>query len=414
MTPDDVQAISDWLIDEALAGTDLETLSVGYIERLRNAGLPVDRAHLGFSSLHPRFEARTLQWSPETGLEQINVVFGEDTNNEDWLNSPFRALVEEKTDRMRFSLETNDPMPYPVLDDLRGQGFTDYIARGQRFSAKHGIREKNDGMVTSIATRHPGGFPEDGIAASERLYSRFALAVKLTNRQETALNVLNAFLGNDPGRRVLDGRIHLGDADMIPSVVYFLDLQGSTPLAETLGPEQFLGVLNKFFEAAAQPILDHGGDILRYIGDAALAVFPIDGGGAGHGRRTYPPAEACQRALSAVADGLARMPHLNADLEAAGLPAIRFTAGLHVGDVLFANIGVPDRVEFSVIGPAANTAARVQAQAKALGETVLVTGAFTQHAPDGGDGQPWRDLGRFDLRGVAEPLALYAPPDHPV
>jgi adenylate cyclase len=413
MTPDAVQAISDWLINEALHGTRIEDLGFGYVQRLRAAGVPIDRAHLGFSSLHPRFEARTLQWAPETGLIETRIPYGSDAASDEWRNSPFRALAEEETDRMAFRLDGDAPLPYPILEDLRAEGFTEYFARGQRFSDRHGVRARNDGMVTSIATRAPGGFPPDTMEAMGRLHPRFALAVKMANRQETAQNVLNAFLGEDPGGRVLDGRIHLGDADMIPSVIYFLDMRGSTPLAEALGPERFLGVLNRFFQAAAQPVLDHGGDVLRYIGDAALAVFPIEGAGGDHGRRAYSPDDACRRALSAVADGLSAIETLNTDLAREDLPAVGFTAGLHVGDVLFANIGVPDRVEFTVIGPAANAAARVQAKAKEAGERVLVTEAFTTHVSDCGDGRAWRRVGRFHLRGVTEALTLFGAPEDP-
>jgi len=405
MPSDAIQEISDWVIDQALENLDIESLLIGFCERVHARITPIDRCQVGFSSLHPMFTARTLNWRPGQPLEINNITFSEEAG-EDFLHSPVKPIIDRLVDDVRHRLDRSENVDaFPLLVDLQNQDFTDYIALGRMFSRQMSDNATPNGMVASFATREKHGFSDPCIAALRRLFPRLAVAVKVAQGRETAENIVNAFMGKDPGRRVLDGHIRLGDADLIPSVIYFLDLQGSTMLAEQLGPMAFLGILNRFFEAAAQPILDNGGHILRYIGDSALAAFPIQAKGSEqHGRQVYPPIDACTRALEAVRQGQANVAALNTQLIAEGNPAVSFTVGLHLGDVLFANIGVPERVEFTVIGPAANTAARIQSHAKSIHQQVLVSQAIADVLQI-----DWIDHGTQSLRGVATPIRLFSP-----
>ena len=228
----------------------------------------------------------------------------------------------------------------------------------------------------------PVGFSERDVQALTRIQTRLAVTCKMTIKEQLARNVLSAYLGPGAGRQVLNGRIKRGDGEQIHAVIWFSDLRKSTELAESMPLDAFLGVLNDFFEAVAGSVLDHGGEVLRFIGDAALAIFPITD----IPQDCDPPScpctpGACEQALAAARDAVARMKALNARREDSGQDALGFGIALHVGDVMFGNIGTPGRVEFSVTGPAANMAARIESMCKTLGRPLVVFRCLCRHPP---------------------------------
>jgi adenylate cyclase len=188
-------------------------------------------------------------------------------------------------------------------------------------------------------------------------------------------------------------------------VIWFSDLRGSTRLADRMPRQAFLHLLNDYFECMAGAVLDHGGEVLRFIGDAALAIFPI-------GTITARPQDcpehirACETAIEAARDAVRRVAAVNAEREACGDRTIGFGIGLHLGEVLYGNIGTPQRLEFSVVGAAANEAARIEGMTKVLGRSVLISETVAQVAR-----QPLIDLGSHALRGVSDPQRLFTLPD---
>lgn len=215
--------------------------------------------------------------------------------------------------------------------------------------------------------------------------------------QRTAHNLLDTYLGHGTGGRVLAGAIHRGDVERIRAVIWFCDLRNSTPLAEKLGGEGFLKVLNDYLEAVAGAVILNGGEILRYIGDAALAIFPI-----GDARGSFTLEQACTRATNAARDAIARMADLNQRYVDSGSGPISYGIGMHVGDVLYGNIGTGNRLEFTVIGAAANEAARIEAQCKTLGVPLVVSARVAEIRPAN-----WHSLGRHALRGVSDQVELF-------
>jgi len=200
-------------------------------------------------------------------------------------------------------------------------------------------------------------------------------------------NILEAYLGRQAGEKVLEGQIRRGDGEDIHAVIWFCDLRDSTVLADSMSRGDFLRLLNEFFECVLGPVLARGGEVLRFIGDAALAIFPVDGN----------EAEACARAVRAAQDARGCMQAANAKRSR----PLAFGIGLHMGDVLYGNIGTPTRIEFTVIGAAANEAARIESLTKTLGVPLILSAPVARHVPG------CRPLGLHRLRGVGEPVELF-------
>ena len=390
------QAISDWLIEGALGDIGLDGLFEGFCERLATV-IPLSRAQLGMRTLHPLLEGVTLRWTSGAGSVRTSRPHGSGAQA-GWQEGPLRVLVEEGLWEKRYRLEsTEDFDKYPLLVELRDAGMTDYIALMTSFAASSTARECDDGMITSWATDRPGGFRDDDIATLKRLLLRFGVGAKIAHREQTADNVVSAYLGTYAGRRVLDGKIKLGDGDSISAVIWYSDLRHSTDMADHLPSDAFLSTLNTYFKCTAGAVLDHGGEVLRFIGDAVLAIFSIDSPGESE--------RAARVALAAARDAESRMAQVNASRSERGELPLGFGLGLHVGDVMFGNIGVPERIEFSVIGPAADEVSRLEELTKAVKCTVVVSSAFTGLLP-----LDWQSLGRHKLRGVSKEQEVFAPP----
>ncbi len=392
-----VQAVSDWLIAQALGHVRLDSLFGELGERLVDAGVPLFRCHLAMSTLHPMFDAMGIVWRRGEGTQVTRFRRGS-ADREDWLKSPSFHMVENRVTELRARLDdVKERSRFPLWEELAGQGATDYLGMVTTFAEDPEALVRRDGMITSWTTDRAGGFDDQHVRILKHVQPRLGVAVKIATREQTAINVVSAYLGPHAGRRVLDGQIGLGDVETIPAVIWFSDLRDSTALADRLNADAFLDVLNEYFECAAGSVLDHGGEVLRFIGDAVLAIFPISGPGG--------PERAARMALAASRDASARMAAVNARRATEGADAIAFGIGLHFGELLFGNIGVPERIEFSVIGRAANEASRLEGLTKSLGRTLVVSTAFARLVA-----LEWESLGRHRLAGVSEESEVFAPP----
>jgi adenylate cyclase len=220
--------------------------------------------------------------------------------------------------------------------------------------------------------------------------------------QRSAEALLKTYLGERTGERVLAGRTKRGEGEKIHAVIWLCDLRDSTRLSESMPVEDFFRALNDFFDCTAAAVLDHGGEILSYIGDAVLAIFAIGGTDRPLREACFPKEGACTAALAAARDARARVDALNQRRETKGEPPLEFGLALHVGDVMYGNLGVPERMQFTVIGAAANEAARLAGMCKDLKRWVLVSSAFPRCFP----GQ-MISLGNYALRGVETPQEIF-------
>ena len=389
-----------WVAAAGLAGATEPDLLRGFCERAVAAGLPLARAVVLIDTLHPVYEGRVFQWRCDPVPDERTVVeYGRTIEGSEhaasWRRSPFFHLLETGGSALRCRLARGDPADFAILDELRAQGQTDYLALVHRFSGD-GVIGEMDCICSSWSTDAPSGFADGQVEAlTGRLVPALALAVKCASLARIAGTLVETYLGRDAGRRVLSGRIARAVADRIGAVLWFSDLRGFTRITDTAPPEQVIPLLNDYAEAVISAVHEAGGDVLKLIGDGALAIFKAD-----------DPARACRSALAAEARMRERVAALNARRSAAGLPVTGVYLGLHVGEVFYGNIGSAERLDFTVIGPAVNEASRIAAMCRSVEQDVLLSSAFAAAAREE-DRTTFVSVGRYALRGVARAQELF-------
>jgi adenylate cyclase len=387
-----VQGVADWLMAKALSGGEMESLVEGCCQRLRAAGIPLLRASLAFRTLHPLFAAVSVNWHRDRGLNTTGHLHEVYATTEGWRNSPFFHMLETGIPFLRRRLSGAEAMvDFPVLEEFRDDGATDYLAYTVSFG-----NEPNDGILGSWATDRSSGFSDREINSLQRVQNRLSVACKIFINEEISRNIVSAYLGPDAGRQVLSGHMKRGDCETIHAVIWYSDMRRSTTLADTLPVEEFLEAINSYFECTAGAVLKNGGEVLRFIGDAVLAIFPIREGGLSEG-------DACEAALTAARQAQEMMAKINRTRVDIGEEELAFGLGLHLGDVMYGNIGVPERLEFSVIGRTANEVARIEDMTKPSGHAVLASGEFARHLPF----TP-KSLGHHEFRGVGHSIEVFA------
>lgn len=391
-----IDALCTWVTNAALGDFDPHTGFAEICERLVDAGVPLLRAHLSMRAVHPLVRSVALTWVAGKGVELDQYDFSDATSVQ-WERSPLRWMLEHAQNLMGSRLDNpKDVRRFPIFADLAAIGGTEYRARIFPFGDPHTAKEREDGVIFSWVSSGPDGFSAEDRANFDRLEPLLALGAKVSNREFTASNICNAYLGDNVGRRVLEGRIQLGDVDEIPAVIWYSDMRDSTAMADRLPPREFLRSLNTYFDCTAGAVLAHDGEVLRFVGDAVLAVFPV--------ATADDLKSVATRALRAAKDAGDRMDDANRRRESAGVAPLGFGLALHVGTVLYGNIGVATRLEFSVIGQVANEVCRIEGLTKHVGERILVSERFA-NLFDGG----WRDIGQHALSGVSTAQRVFAP-----
>lgn len=385
--------VSMWLQQAALNGEGLETLVQGFCERLAAAGMPLIRVHLSFSVLHPLYDALGFTWMRGQGTTVEGYrAERESDDNDRFLKSPYYYLLSHNLGHMRRHISADTPNEFPVFEQLKEIGVTDYIAFVQSFA-----KDANQGMIGSWATDQPGGFDDSIINALLRIQSNLAVAAKMAVLGKLANNMLTTYLGGNAGQRVLSGQIRRGDGESIRAALVMVDMRDSTLLAEREGRQVYIDTLNQFFDAVATPFNRNGGEILSFVGDGFLAIYPC-------GRHREPSECAAQAAMTAARQAVMRMIELNRHRTQKGIAEVRYGIGLHMGNVMFGNVGLKDRLTFSAFGSAVNEVHRLQGLTKKYGKPVLASGAFVNYC-----GGSWQSLGEEQLRGVRQKVKVLEP-----
>ncbi len=388
---------SEWLLADGAEIPTVKELIEQLSARLIDDGFPIFRLLILIRTLHPQVIGIRYEWRRDRGTVTEQLPPHGILRNSQYLDSPMSTIFDGDVQGIRRRLDTPDPrLDYPILRELLAEGATDYVAMPLTFT---------DGKVNAvtIASDRQGGFSDEQLKQFYDMLPVLSLLLEIHSNRRTTRTLLETYLGKHTGNMVLDGMVKRGDGESIHAVIWFCDLRDSTHLAETLSLDSFLGILNDFFDCMAGAVLDHGGEVLRFVGDAALAIFPIGGTSKLLEEACTPSEGACKRALDAARDARQRIDALNKRRQEAGDPPIRYGLALHVGDVLYGNIGVPQRLEFTVIGKAANEAARLEGMCKELEEPILISSAFPRCFPG-----EMRSLGTHSLRGVSEPQEVFA------
>jgi adenylate cyclase len=386
-----VDRVGDWLMRTALEGADLETLVRGFCERLAAAGMPLARIHLSFSVLHPLYRAAGFTWRRGEGVKAESYRHAE-TSSDLFKRSPYYYLLSNNLDHLRRRIDGPGQTEFAVFDDLRKIGITDYLAFVQIFQSG-----SSRAMMGSWSTDSPEGFDDSAISALMRMQNQLAVAARMAVLAKLADNMLSTYLGNDAGKRVLDGQIKRGDGETIRAALVMADMRNSTMLAEQHGRQIYIETLNRFFDAVAAPFNRNGGQILSFVGDGFLAVFPCE-------RNKQSSRIASRAALAAAGTAVARMNDLNRERRQGDLWEIGYGIGLHVGNVMFGNVGLSDRLTFSVFGAAANEVQRLESLTKKYPAQIVASAEFVDYC--GGD---WSLLGTETLRGFEQPGKVFTP-----
>ena len=390
-----VDAIARRMIEDELADRPLQDSLADMCRDLRAAGLPLLRFNVSSRILHPLLRAVAVTWwhGQDIGLFTIPHPEG-DGVSQDWETSPLKYIYTNRLERFYRRLTgPQAQLDFPILETLAARGATDYLVLPQRWQ---GERTEGMGVMLCWASDAPDGFTTEDQQLLQRIAPTISLLCKTGYHRLVGETVSSTYLGRQPGQLVLEGSIRRGDTSTSDAVLWYSDLRGSTTLADSLAPDDYIHLLNTYYDCSAGALLAEGGEVLQFVGDAVMAVMPVEADGL---------ADACRRTLAAARRARQLVADANADLAARGLPGLEFGLGLHVGRVAMGNIGVPERLSFAVVGAAANEVARIEGLTKSLGEPVLVSDSFA--APLA---LPWRDLGRHSLRGRTEPIGVLAPP----
>jgi class 3 adenylate cyclase/uncharacterized protein (DUF427 family) len=378
-------SIAGWLLADAWKIGSEEQLMSEFCRCLQKAGVPVSRMTIIIPALHPQVFATVLVWREDAGAKTIHEPH-DILHTPRFKDSPF-ALILRGAGGVRRRIEHPDSkLDFPVVRDLKAENATDYVAMPFRFS---------DGQmnVMSMTSFAPGGFSTDHLGRVFEVLPGLARFFEVFAQRRTAVTLLKTYLGHRTGERVLAGQVKHGDGEHIHSVIWFSDLRGSTQLSKSMPQDAYLVLLNRYFDCLASAVIQSGGEVLRFIGDAVLAIFPI----------VTDPRDACRRAIEAATAACRCVE--SANFSRPDATPIRFGIGLHLGDVTYGNIGVRDRLEFTVIGASANEAARVESMCKTLGKVVVVSSAFAR-AYD----SKLASLGRHELKDVEGSQELFTLP----
>ena len=376
-------AIIEWLAEQALHESEPATLYGELCLRLRAIGIPILRAQVAFRVLHPLYDASTLTWNAKNGVV-VEYFRPDQSGQEQFLRSPVGYALTHRLPVFRRRLTgATALLDFEVLEEFRALGGTDYLVFLIQFEATG-----QTGVICSWLGDRAAGFTDDEIAQLQRVTRELAIAMKSRIERSVAQNIAHAYLGKRAGQAALSGLIHRGDGEKVTAALWYSDLRRSTELADRLSTEDFLDLLGRYFEMTAAAVLDHGGEVISLIGDAVLGLFRVEAS----------PQEACARALAAAHEARRR---LGASQAAATEPVLDFGISLHLGQVIYGNVGVPERLQFTVVGSAVNEVVRVQDLTKQLGCPLLATAVFADAAA-----ASWRPLGEHRLRGFEAPIPI--------
>src|ERR671919_967657 len=381
-----VQPVVDWLVDGARSAHALQDVLGQLCERLVACGLPLHRVAVFVTTLHPDVMGQRFLWRQGEEVlisEAPYAMLATDTYH----RSPVR-VVFATGQPIRLRIGSPDcPQDYGIIEELRAEGVSDYLIQPLPFTS-------GEARAISWTTTRPGGFDDADLAELDAVRRPLARLVEIYALRRTATNLLDTYVGRHAGERILGGRIRRGDIERIEAVIMLTDLREFTTLSDQLPGDQVIGLLNSYFDCVVPPIEAHGAEVLKFIGDGLLAIFAVTG----------DVGVACRAALAVSEEALAGIAAANAERQSAGEPVLRHSMALHVGDVLYGNIGSTKRLDFTTIGPAVNLTARLESLARDLGRDLVVSARFAAHCPS-----PLAPVGTFPLRGFRVPEEVFAP-----
>ncbi len=390
LDPATVQSDGDvvhWLTHGTRDQRFLDNIFAEMCIRLQRAGIPVKRATLHLLIQHPQWLGARILWNDGMHEAEIARVDYDVMGRSEYIGSPVNEIHDGAAE-VRENLE-RDPgqgRRHAVYDEMRAQGLTDYVA----WPLYHTLGKRH---LVTFATDRPGGFEDAHIAALFKLLPMLALVSEIRMKNRLARTLLETYVGSHAGELILAGATRRGSGTTVRAAIMICDLRDFTRISDNWPRDDVIDLLNGYFDAMSEPIVRHGGEILKFMGDGLLAIFPLS------------EPRACANLLHAVAEARQAMAALNEKNGEAGRAPLNYGVGVHVGDVMYGNIGSRARLDFTVIGPAVNMASRLETLTKQVGKPVLLSHAFADHVKDE---FALERVGEYPVRGFAEPIELFA------
>lgn len=385
-----ILATRDWLIADGRRLADAADVIRETARHIAAGGCLLSRLMVSIRTLHPQVAAITYAWNADANEMEIVPRGYSVLDNDTYLASPIRQIhAGEPMIRRRLVGQRNSD-DFPILQDLRASGATDYVVLPLHFSG-------NRMNVVSFTTKRPEGFADDDVDALRSLSDVLALVLDPLETRRIARALLGTYLGADAGRRVLEGLVRRGDGVTIAAALMYTDMRGFTQLSENSSREQILDTLNQYFDALTPSVRDEGGEILKFIGDGMLAIFPM--------HDDLDRDRACHSALRAAKAGSAAIDALNETRRAEGRKPLDVGITLHSGSVSYGNIGAADRLDFTVIGPAVNLVSRMQGLCEPLGRRILTSKRFASSCHS-----ELVPVGSHRFKGIAQEQEIYGLP----
>ena len=380
-----IETVIGWLIDGARSAPRPQDVLSQLCDQLLACGIPLWRVAVFVRTLHPDLMGRRFLWRHGEDV-QVSQAANALTQGPEFQDSPVARIYSTGRAIRRRLIEAPGNDDFRILGELRADGVTDYLASPLYFS-------NGEIHVVTWTTRAAAGFADQDIRALESVIAPFARIAEVWAVRRIATNLLDTYVGNQTGARILAGQIRRGDTQAIHAAIWLSDMRGFTALADRLPANVLVDLLNRYFDCQVPAIAAHGGEVLKFMGDGLLAIFPV-------GRDDGAVVEVCRNVLQAAGEA-------RANVEAMATPQAddgrrRFAIALHVGEVLYGNIGGANRLDFTCIGPAVNLAARIEKLAAALGRTTLASAAFARHG-----GAALTPVGEFALRGFDAPQTVF-------
>ncbi len=355
--------------------------------QLLGCGAPIDQLRIVMRTLNPEIIGTSDFWLKSTDVSRHLETYRRISETDRYIGSPLQQLFDTGKS-VRQHLNQLADTAHRAYSELAEDGFTDYLALPVTTA---------DGILSAIivSTREREGFSDQDIENFHTIRNYLVPIIEVQMLRHVSKSLLNTYVGKRTGEKVLAGMIKRGDADIIHAALWFSDLRSFTQITETLPANQVLGMLNDYFEFVAAAVTARGGEILRFIGDAMLIVFPID-----DCQDIY---KACQAAIDAAIDAQSTLASLNHQRRRHQQPEIEFGVGLNVGEVIYGNVGAPDRLDFTVMGPAVNRTARLESLTRELNQKILFSKEFAEFIDE-----PVQSFGEQFMKGIAEPQVVFA------
>lgn len=385
--PTQADGVIDWLTNGTRDERFIDNIFAQMCIRLQQAGIPLKRSTLHVQINHPQWLGARMMWSDGmTGAEIARVDYDVRERSE-YIGSPASEVIEGAAE-LRENLEQDATLgrKHAIYGEMRAAGLTDYVA----WPLYHTLGKQH---VVTFATDRPGGFEPAYIAALKKLLPVLALVSEIRIKNRLARTLLETYVGSHAGELILAGATRRGTGTTVRAAIMICDLRDFTKISDNWPRDDVIDLLNDYFDAMSEPIARHGGEILKFIGDGLLAIFPLQA------------PDACANLLRAVTEARQAMAALNERNNGTGRAPLNYGIGVHVGDVMYGNIGSTSRLDFTVIGPAVNMASRLEALTKLLGRTVLLSRDFAELV------EPKFELehvGKHEVRGFSDPIELFA------